>query len=221
MGTKFVLSGLAVLLTQTLRSGERTLVFEVPQGRGRFVFMMFLAEEDIESRDKLFIFLRNTKVLLELDLYGSYSRGGTHTYLKPDQVRAIIDELQLGVASGVPFELDQFLMELNARIPPSISVEVIVDSFRDVWPEAKGQLRHVVDDSLKTTLIGIRRLPQGQSPREKTLRKLYLHTNGRAAEVASLIRSLKAARITLAWSADPIANSKTFADIASQIASGT
>jgi len=41
---------------------------------------------------------------------------------------------------------------------------------------------------------------------------------GRPAEVASLVRALQAARITLAWSADPMATSKGFADIASTVA---
>jgi hypothetical protein len=179
--------------------------------------MMFLAEEDVESRDKLFIYLRNTKVLLNFALYGSYTRGGTHAYLKPDQVCAMIAELQLADAPGVPFDFERFLQDLNALIPPSISLEVTVDAFRRVWPEARDQLREVVDDNLKTTLVGIRRLPPGQSPREKTLRKLYVNTNGQSAEIGSLIRSLKAARVTLAWSADPNAVSRSFADIASAI----
>ena len=68
------------------------------------------------------------------------------------------------------------------------------------------------------SIISICQLPPGQQPREKTLRKLYLNTNGGPAEVASLVRSLQTARITLAWSADPMATSKGFADISSAVA---
>lgn len=216
-GQKFGLSGLAGLLSQAVRSNSSTLVFELVQGRGRFVFMMFMAEDDTDSRDKLFIYLRNTRVLLDVDLYGSYMRGGTHVYLKRFQVDAMISELQLDGTAGEPFSLERFLESLNALIPANLPLQVIVDTFRRVWPEARHSLAKFVDDALKTTLIGVPRLAPGKKPRERTLRKLYLHTNESTAAVTAFIETLKARGRTTAWSADPNAVSKSFAELAASM----
>lgn len=212
---KFELSGLASLLSQASRNKDFTLVFELVQGRGRFVFMMFLAEDDADSRDKLFIFLRNTKVLLgPLQLYGSYKRGGTHAYLKLLQIEAMIAELQLDGASGVPFDFGKFLTSLNSLIPTSLPLQVTVDTFRLVWPEARHGLASFIDDALKTTLIGVPKVSAGKKPRERTLRKLYLYTNESTTAVTAFIEILKARGRTTAWSADPNAVSRSFADLA-------
>lgn len=216
-GQKFGLSGLAGLLSQAVRSNSSTLVFELGQGRGRFVFMMFIAEDDTDSRDKLFIYLRSTKVLLDVRLYGSYMRGGTHAYLKPFQADAMIAELQIDDSEGVPFSFERFLESLNALIPANLPLQVTVDAFRKVWPEARHHLTNFVDEALKTTLIGVPRVAAGKKPRERTLRKLYLHTNESTAAVTAFIETLRARGRTTAWSADPNAVSKSFAELAASM----
>lgn len=55
---KFNFSGLSGIYNQALNNNERTLAFQINNGNGRFVFMMFFDETDNKSKDKLFIFLR-------------------------------------------------------------------------------------------------------------------------------------------------------------------
>ena len=53
-------------------------------------------------------------------------------------------------------------------------------------------------ESLKSILVGPRRLTKG-TPRDKTLRKLYLYTDYDSDEVDRLIDYLKATNMTVAW----------------------
>ena len=50
MGDKFNLSGLTHVFQEAIREGRPTLVFEITNGKGRFLFMMFFDEKD-ESKD--------------------------------------------------------------------------------------------------------------------------------------------------------------------------
>jgi hypothetical protein len=215
--TPYSLSGLAAIYKDAYLHGEPTLAFEVQQGKGRFVFLMFFSEEDTESRDRLFLYLRTTTKLLEFKLYGSHARGGSSVYVNDHQERAIRAELQLEGGSS-PFELKNFFSQLNAGIPQSLSLQSTLEKVRAVWPQVRTGLSHVLDDAEKTILIGVRRLPGTHKPREKTLRKLYMYTSGSAREVESLIAALRAANITLIWSNEEGAKGKTFADIMGDVA---
>lgn len=213
----YSLGGLAAIYGDALQRGEPTLAFEVAQGKGRFVFLMFFSKEDEESRDRLFLHLRTTKYTLEFKLFGNHVRGGSKVYLTPEKERRIREELQLGLgAQG--FEWENFFAELNAGIPQSLPLQSTLDKVRDVWPQVKGELSKVLDDAEKTVLVGIRRLPETHKPRERTLRKLYMYTKGNAQEIGSLIRALKGANITLVWSNEEGANGRSFADIMGDVA---
>lgn len=62
MAIKFNLTGISDIYNESIGRSEPTIAFEITQGKGRFVFMMFFSEEDKESRDRLFVQLRNTKI---------------------------------------------------------------------------------------------------------------------------------------------------------------
>lgn len=198
MSIKFNLSGLGTIYNESLRRAEPTLAFEIAQGRGRFVFMMFFSEEDKESKDRLFVQLRNTKVFLEFKVYGSHRNGDFIVYFKEQDQEAIINELMLE-GGGQAFSFERFLVQLNQQVPIELPLQKKLDKLREVWPEVKPNLANTVDDADKTNLIGIMRLPEGKKPKDKTLRKLYIHTNGSAEVISKFIDTLKAAGVTLAW----------------------
>ena len=198
MSLKFNLTGLKNIYLEALRGSEPTLAFEVIQGRGRFVFMMFFSTEDKESKDRLFVQLRNTQVFLELKTYGSHRSGDFFIYFNEDDQDAIRQELQLG-QGGEQFDFTVFLDRLNQQIPTELPLQDKLDKIREIWPQVNQHLINVVDQADKTTLMGIKKLPKGKKPQDKTLRKLYIYTNGNAEVITNLIAALKEARVTLAW----------------------
>ncbi|WLA08244.1 hypothetical protein MO328_18175 [Xanthomonas translucens] len=107
MNIKFNLSGLSEIYNESLRRAEPMLAFEIVHGNGRFVFMMFFSKEDKESKDRLFVQLRNTKVFLKLKAYGSHRNGDFLIYFEPGDKKAIIDELMLS-GGGAAFVFERF-----------------------------------------------------------------------------------------------------------------
>jgi hypothetical protein len=71
----------------------------------------------------------------------------------------------------------------------------------------------VVDEANKTILMGTKNLPSGKNPQDKTLRKLYVYTNGSADVITNLIQALRSARVTLAWTDREDVEAKTLAEI--------
>ncbi len=59
MGIPFDFSRINNVYVSALREDRQTIVFEVRNGIGIFVFMMFFSEED-ESKDQLFLYLART-----------------------------------------------------------------------------------------------------------------------------------------------------------------
>lgn len=74
-------------------------------------------------------------------------------------------------------------------------------------------MKRLVDDADRTILIGLKNLPEGNKPRDKTLRKLYLYVDGVTDEITSFLESIKSRNITLAWTDDPTRTAKTFAQL--------
>jgi len=212
MSLKFNLDGLKHIYLEALQHSDPTLAFEIIQGRGRFVFMMFFSEEDKESKDRLFVQLRNTQVFLELKAYGSHRNGDFFIYIKDGDQVAIINELQLG-QDGHHFDFNVFLKRLNQQIPTSLPLQYKLDNIREVWPEVRNYLSKVVDQADKIFLMGIKKLPEGKKPQDKTLRKLYVYTNGSADVITNLITALKEARVTLAWTSNENVAEKSLAEI--------
>jgi hypothetical protein len=57
MEPTFNLIGLKKIYNESLRKNEQTLVFEIKHGKGLFNFLMFFSDDDIESKDKLYLLL--------------------------------------------------------------------------------------------------------------------------------------------------------------------
>ncbi|ENU2339626.1 hypothetical protein ACI28F_003628 [Escherichia coli] len=90
-------------------------------------------------------------------------------YITPSQQQNLSDELQL-TPGGSHFSFNNFLNELNDAIPQTLSFKRKTDTIRTVWPKVCNSLTGVIDDAHKTILIGligIKKLPEDQRPREK------------------------------------------------------
>jgi hypothetical protein len=212
MTIQFNLTGLKNIYSEAIKRSDPTLAFEVTNGHGRFVFLMFFSSEDKESKDKLFLHLRNTRVFLELKAYGSHRNGDFFIYFNDSDQLAMRNELDLGM-KGNAFNFTDFLEEINSQIPTSLPLQAKLNKIREVWHHVKNNLNKVVDNADKTILMGIKRLPEGKNPQDKTLRKLYVYTNGSAEVIASLIASLRSARLTLAWTDREDVKEKSLAEI--------
>ena len=71
---KFNLTGIKNIYLEALEQDDGTLIFDIIIDKGKFLFMMFFAEDD-ESKDSLFIFMRNTNQLVRCKLYGNHRKG--------------------------------------------------------------------------------------------------------------------------------------------------
>lgn len=212
-GLKFNFAGLNNIYVDALRNDRKTIVFEVPNGIGRFVFMMFFSIED-ESKDQLFLYLARTNQLLSLKMYGRHShyepeKNEFNVYITQQHENQIRKELGIEGDGQNEFGLARFLGALNAGIPAVLPLERLQASCQE-HAAAFGhpELRRVVDDAEKIYLIGPKSLPAGNKPREKTLRKLYWCVNADARDVELFIAALKRVNKTLAWTGnDAYANS--------------
>lgn len=213
MSTQFNFGRLHAIYSAAWTKNEPTIAFEVIQGRGRFVFMIFFSPEDKSSSgEHLFIYLRHMNSLLALKFYGSRRSGNFTVYLNDKQKEMMINELQLQPGAG-NFSFNNFLSDLNINIPQELPEQIRVETLRDVWPCVSKELSDVVDESHKTILIGVTRLPDNSSPREKTLRKLYTFTDGSAEDIRKFINALKKNNYTLRWTANPDKKSKAFSEL--------
>ena len=68
---KVNLTGLNAIYNQALKDDEKTIVFELNQGQGYFVFMMFFDEDD-SSKDKLYVYLKRTNHMLHFKMYANH-----------------------------------------------------------------------------------------------------------------------------------------------------
>lgn len=216
MTIQFNLTGLAGVYAEAMERSDPTLAFEVLQGHGRFVFLMFFSPEDKESKDMLFVYLWNTRKFLKLKTYGSHRKGEFLIYFDDADQVAIREELKLG-HDGQAFNFVNFLEQINNQIPTTLPLQAKLDKIREVWPQVKDKLNKIVDNANKTILMGIKRLPPGKNPQDKTLRKLYIYTQGRGDVITSLIKALRNAKVTLAWTDKKEIAEKSLAEIMAMI----
>ena len=59
-----------------------------------------MSDEDEKSKDKLFVYMRNTRRLLELKMYGNHFKDKFLIYFKDRDQQAFLDELNLNVNDG-------------------------------------------------------------------------------------------------------------------------
>lgn len=178
-----------------LHSPDKSFAFDITIGKGQFLFMMFLGSTDKDAKDKLFIYMRNTKVLREVKLYGNHKNGDFKMYLTDELKIYFVNELQLKHNSG-RFSFRHFLIELNSSIPLKIDNNIKLKKYK----ENKKIIRslNVIDEPEKTVLIGPKKVHNGH-PRERTLRKLYLYVDADYKVIYEYIEILKLQNKTIAW----------------------
>lgn len=210
-------TGLKAIYRQAHLNKEPTVAFEVGYQIGRFVFMMFFSAEDDESKDKLFLYLGRTQVLLALKMYGSHRDGDFKVYFNARDESAIRKELDIQSGESNPFNIGNVFDHLNASIPQNYTLRESVQVIQGRQAELRPHLRQVVDEAKKIHLIGPVRLPAEKKPREKTLRKLYLYVQSPPNVIVQLIEALKGANWTLAWSETPPKEQRGLLDIINEI----
>jgi hypothetical protein len=198
MAVEFDFCKLKNVYNLTLESLDKALAFDLEVGKGRFLFMMFLSEEDKDSKDMLFLYMRNTRIMRKIKLYGNHIKGSFKVYINEDVQSCIIQELQLEHTGG-RFDFMNFLYQLNEAIPQEISRDDKIKTLRD----NRNIIRtlDVIDEADKTVLIGERKLSLG-TPQDKTLRKLYMYTNSSVEDITELIGLLKKMNMTVAWTTE-------------------
>lgn len=198
MPIKFNFSRLQNIYFDTLNSDDKATAFDIQIGKGRFLFMMYLSDEDKEAKDTLFIYMRNTKVLRKLKMYGSHKKGTFDVYISEIIQKEMTEELCL-THNGKHFDFKHFLEELNSSIPLKLVQEAKIKTLR----ENRNIISSlgVVDEAKKTILIGDKHLSVGK-PRDKTLRKLYLYTDADVKDIDELIKLLKKFNRTVAWTTE-------------------
>ena len=204
MGERYDLSGLKDIFNEAIQRNEPTIVFEINNGRGKFLFMMFFDSQDESTKDQLFIFMRNTRKMVKLKMYGNHYQGQFYLYLA-DYVKELFkNELLLDSAdSNSKFDFDSFFNSMNYSIPRSLPLQAKITKIRESWGDVSDKLpKEIVDENEKTILIGDKSLPDGQKPRERTLRKLYLYADGNADDITNFISKLKRLNRTVAWTSD-------------------
>jgi len=196
---KFNFNSLTNIYTSAIENNERTLAFQINNGNGRFVFMMFYDEDDNASKDSLFIFLRNINFLVKLKMYGSHKNGTFDVYINDYIQEKLTDELQLENNNG-HFIFEDFLEALNLQIPHILPLTERVQTLRNVWTNLDNEFqRNIIDEADKIILKGIVRLPSSKRPQEKTLRKLYFYVDANPLDISELIDRLKERNITISW----------------------
>lgn len=200
---KFNFDGLKNIYTSAIVRNERTLAFQINNGNGKFVFMMFYDEDDNDSKDSLFIFLRNTNFLVKLKMYGSHKNGIFDVYINDYIQEKLTEELQLENGRG-HFIFEDFLASLNLQIPNRLHSYERVATLREIWTNLDNNFcSSIIDESDKIILKGIVRLPNSKHPREKTLRKLFFYVESNVEDITELIDRLKERNITLSWTNNP------------------
>ncbi|PEO07244.1 hypothetical protein CN562_28245 [Bacillus wiedmannii] len=197
MTTKFNFTNLQGVYLEGLDSDDKMTAFEININKGRFVFIMFLSEEDSARRDELYIHLRRINKIIKLKTYGNHLKGNFEVWIKEKEKEDIISELGLQ-KNGTTFDFKLFLEQLNDKIPNTIPKEEKITTIR----ANKGVISELgIDENDKIILIGTKHLSIG-TPQDKTLRKLYLYTDSEVEIIEDFIERLKETNSTVAWTTE-------------------
>ena len=195
MTIEFNFSRLKNVYFDALHSYDKSVAFDVTVGRGQFLFLMFLAEDD--EKDTLFLYMRNTLIMRKLKMYGSHKNGDFKVFISDEVQERMVAELQLDKRNG-SFEFNIFLNQLNEAIPLNVDMNQKVNTLR----KNRDVIQNVaINDIDKTVLIGTKILPKGK-PQDKTLRKLYMFTEESESIITDFISNLKKANMTVAWTTE-------------------
>lgn len=229
----FNFAGLHSVFKEAIARHEPSVVFPLINGRGRFVFMLFIPTDKdgriVFKKLELFIILGTSQNILKLKLYGDPQiKGDFRVWFDGDDVNAIKSELGLNADrphDGKHFVFTDFLANLNAAIPASISPQDKIQQIQDNSVMIKTHCAKYVDEASKVYLLGPKPLPKNENgvpikrPREETLRKLYIYmTSVKPDVLASLIFWLKELNWTVAWTnqkpgSDSSGNDTKFTDL--------
>ncbi|WP_109400242.1 hypothetical protein [Proteus sp. TJ1640] len=199
----FNLTMLSNIYNLAINGNSKTIAFTTNIGVGVFTCMLFLSTEDAERNDKIFIYLGRMGRFFELKMYGAHGKGDFILYIKDWQEQLIRDELGIKNGQRYPFRLNDFLDTLNNQIPQQIDNVRTANTLRDNKDTIKTYLPNIVDEALKVNLVGIRRLKENAKARDKTLRKLYLHSDGNGDDISAFIDAIKSdGRFTIGWRED-------------------
>lgn len=194
------LSNLHNIYTQSLDNHHPTIAFELREGGGVFVFMMFFSEED-ESRDQLFILLKRTQRMIKYKMYGNHRKGNFNIYPNPEYDNWIKEEL--GIIGGqTAYEQEKILEKLNKNIPQNLPLTSTIETIHNNRNMVSRTV-NLVDEEDKIYLLGPRKLSEDRHPREKTIRKLYLYVEAEPRLIKNFIEHLRKNNMTLAWTHDP------------------
>ncbi len=195
MTIEFNFSRLKNVYFDALHSYDKSMAFDVKVGKGQFLFLMFLAEDD--EKDTLFLYMRNKLIMRKLKMYGSHKNGNFKVFISDEVQERLVAELQLKEGNG-NFEFNTFLNQLNEAIPLKVDRNQKVNTLRKNRDIIK---RVAIDDIDKTVLIGTKILSKGK-PQDKTLRKLYMFTEESESIITEFISNLKRANMTVAWTTE-------------------
>jgi hypothetical protein len=221
MASEFNFKGLHPTFLEAVNRHEPSIAFTLTEGRGRFMFLLFLTTDSAGriawGNLELFIFLARTQKMLPFMLLGNHKVAGDFKIrLRQSDEQAIRTELGLGEqAIGPAFDLNDFLGKLNGMIPDSIPLETKIAVIKSEKAAIEAHCKRYLDDASKVYLLSVRPLPDGKRPREETLRKLYL-LEAEPAAIAALIRNLRKIRWTTYWTATEPTTDK-FAEILAKV----
>lgn len=173
----------------------KNFIFELNIGKGRFLFMNFFSEEDETSKDNLFIFMRNTNTFISEKLYGNHFKGDFFIYLNESLKVKVIKELQLREGDGT-FSFRSFMEQVNDKIPQHISPEQkvkLMQGNKEIIIQTGA-----IDEADKIYFGWVKKLSVG-TPRDKTLRKLYMYTENNPIDIELFIKLLKKMNYTAVW----------------------
>lgn len=218
---KLSFSGLSDVYNETINKQEPTLVFELKDGNGRFLFLMFFDDEDKKTKDYLYIFMRSTMQMLSLKMCGNHSLGIFDVYIKPYMEQLFKKELGLTTKNpNNPFVFEDFFFRLDSRIPKTLPLQNKINVLRNSWNKIKNHLPNdLIDEANKTNLIGTIQLPKGKKPREKTLQKLYFFATVNTNDITELIEKLRKLNMTLGWTDNSNYQKQTVSDLITQLKS--
>lgn len=198
MAKGFNLTGLHNVYHEAIRRSDFTFAFEINLSPGRFIFFMFFAENDKKSKDLLYLYLQNTNRLEQIKLYGNHSNGSFELYFNSRLEEAIRAELNIQGGGNQAFNLHNFFDKLNKNIPQNLPAQVQIATLRQYYQHIRTRIPKVVNDEDKIYWIGFMR-PQNGTPREQTLRKLYIHTMCDSQQIDCLLEAIAPYGLTLRW----------------------
>jgi hypothetical protein len=198
----FNFNNLNSVFAEAISRHEPSIVFPLSNGKGLFVFLLFIPTDSnghIKYNTlELNIIFGRTQAFLSRDLYGSHKKGDFKIYFNQEHELMFKKELGIESATTGNFDFTRFLDELNNMIPQSLPLESKIATMKDHSNLIQINCSKHIDSAMRIYLLGTKKLPSNQKPKEETLRKLMM-LKGEPDEHARFINSLKKLNWTLRW----------------------